>query len=308
MPEIDQNKEKTVWIAVLHYQGIENTRACLSSIRKLNYPSAEILIADNCSPDRSGELLKLEFPDCHHLQLNENRGFAGGSNAAVNYCIERGATFVWLLNNDTEHEADALSLLIDAAEKNPMAGILGATVYTPEKGGFHRSGSGEIDFFKGKTYERGLIDENSTTIETQWLSGCNMLFRAEAFQKLNGFDESFFLYFEDTDLCFRMRQAGWSCLLVPPAKIRHAGSASTQGKLAVWRAYYHTRNRLVFFLRNRQGLASIPILLDIAFHLLRHCLVLPFRGENGRRQLKAELLGLSDFLQGKLGKADCLDF
>jgi len=194
------------------------------------------------------------------------------------------------------------------AEKEDQAGIIGAAILTPNDNGFSRSGTGTINFSKAKTFEKGQIDDSADFLACQWVSGCNMLIRASAFKQLNGFDEKFFLYFEDTDLCWRMNEAGWTCLFVPSAEIKHEGGASTQGKLAVWRSYYYTRNRLLFFMKYRHGLAAIPALLSIYSHLFRHCLVLPFRGENGRRQLKAELLGLRDYLQGKFGKASCLDF
>lgn len=304
----DPQHPSKVFVAVLHYTGLENTRACLESVKRLDYKPFEILVTDNCSPDGSGKLIAQEYPDCHHLSLPDNLGFAGGSNAGINWCIERGAEWIWILNNDTEVDPSALSQLMEIANKQEKAGIIGATIYTPEKNGFSRSGTGTIDFKKAKTFERGAIDDNADFIECQWVSGCNMLIRASAFKQMQGFDERFFLYFEDTDLCWRMNQSNWKCLFAPKAKITHAGGASTQGKLAVWRSYYYTRNRLLFFMKNRQGADAIPALISIYSHLLRHSLVLPFRGESGRRQLKAELLGLSDYINGKFGKATCLDF
>lgn len=298
----------TVWIAVLHYQGADNTIACLRSIKKLNYPSIKILITDNCSPDKSGDKVREAFPDCHFLQLTDNLGFAGGSNASINYCIEQGAEWIWLLNNDTELAEHSLSLLMHNAIMDDKAGVLGARVLTPNKDGYHKSGRGEIDFVKGKTFEKGDVDETKKSIACQWISGCNMLFRAKAFKEMNGFDERFYLYFEDTDICWRLNQAGWKCLLVPDAQVFHEGNASTQGKLAVWRSYYHTRNRLFFFHKNKNGASALPVLLAVSAHLIRHSIVLPFRGENGRRQLRAELLGYSDYMAGRLGKATCLDF
>jgi len=297
-----------IWVAVLHYQGRDNSATCLRSIQNLVYRPFNILITDNCSPDQSGKDLALSFPDCHYLQLSENLGFAGGANASVNYCIERGADWVWLLNNDTELEPDSLSLLLEAGRQDDRAGILGAAVYTPADNGYRRSGTGQFDFIRAKTFERGDIDESWKSISCQWLSGCNMLFRASAFQELKGFDEDFFLYFEDADLCWRMNQDQWKCLFVPQAKIRHIGTASTQGELAIWRSYYYTRNRLLFFLKVRHGLSAVPVWLSVSAHMLRHMLVLPFRGKNGQRQLRAELLGLSDYLSKRLGKAKCLDF
>jgi GT2 family glycosyltransferase len=304
------NKENhsDIWVTVLHYQDAERSKSCLASIHKLLYQPFNILITDNCSPDQSGKELCLAFPDCHYLELPDNLGFAGGANASVNYCLERGASWVWLLNNDTELEADSLSRLLEAAGQDEGAGILGATVYTPHAGGYSRSGTGIFDFRRAKTLERGNIDETARTIACEWISGCNMLFRSTAFKELGGFDENYFLYFEDADLCWRMNQAGWKCLLVPAAKIRHTGTASTPGKLSIWRSYYYTRNRLLFFLKARRGAASIPVLLAVSAHILRHLLVLPFRGESGRRQLRAELLGIRDYFSNRLGKASCLDF
>lgn len=297
-----------VFVAVLHYQGAEETRACLASVDQLNYPSFQKLVTDNASPDKSGEIIAAEFPEWQYQKLPDNLGFAGGSNASVNWCIERGADWIWILNNDTLVDQNSLSQLMQIALKEEKAGLLGAAVFTPNESGYSRSGTGRIDFRKAKTFERGEIDDKEESISCQWVSGCNMLIRAEAFKQMNGFDEKFFLYFEDTDLCWRMNEAGWSCLFVPKASIKHAGNVSTQGKLSIWRSYYYTRNRLLFFLKNKKGLAAVPALLSIYSHILRHCLVLPFRGENGRRQLKAELLGLKDYLNGNFGKANCLDF
>lgn len=307
-PELKKEEKAEIWVAVLHYRGAEESRLCLNSILSLDYRPFQILITDNCSPDNSGESLRSDFPQCHYQVLPKNLGFAGGSNASIRYCIERGAQWVWILNNDTSLDADSLSALLAEARTNDRAGILGAAVYTPSTTGFHRSGLGQIDFAKAKTYERGAIDESKSSIECPWLSGSNMLVRSAAFNETNGFDEDFFLYFEDTDLCWRMNKLNWKCLLVPKAKLKHTGNASTQGQLAIWRSYYHTRNRLLFFLKIRGGITSLPILFAVFTHLLRHCIVLPFRGKDGRRQLKAELLGLRDYFAGNLGEANCLDF
>jgi GT2 family glycosyltransferase len=240
--------------------------------------------------------------------MAENLGFAGGCNAGARDCIGRGADWVWFLNNDARVEPDTLSLLIANAAKQPQAAALGAVVYTPSGQGYVPNGGGEIDFKRGKTYERKQPEPGAETLSCEWLSGCNLLVDSRKFESVGGFDEQYFLYFEDTDLCFRLRQAGWQCLLVPQARVEHAGGASTEGDRQTWRRYYYTRNRLLFFGSHlSKPRAVLPFML-IGMHLLRHTLTLPWRGENGRRQLRAELLGLSDYLHGRLGKAQCLDW
>lgn len=301
-------EQAAVWIVVLHYGGPEYSRRCLESLRKLSLRPTGIVLTDNCSPDSSGLSIANDFPEVELQALPENLGFAGGSNAGIRYCLERGAKWVWLLNNDTEPDADSLAKLMEVALEQPKAGALGALVYTPDKGTFSQSGAGTIDFVRAKTFEKEKVDQSAKFQSCQWLSGCNLLLRREAFLQADGFDERFFLYFEDVDLCRRIILNGWQCLLVPPARLKHIGCVSTGENLAIWRSYYHTRNRLLFFIRHSKGASSLPVWLAVGSHLLRHALVLPFRGTKGRRQLRAELLGLKDYLRGKFGKADSLDF
>jgi hypothetical protein len=293
---------------VLHWQASHYTRACLASIRGLHYANYETLLVDNGSPDQSGTAIARQFPEVSLLTLAENRGFAGGCNAAIDYGLEHGAQWIWLLNNDTKVAVDSLELLMAAAVTRADAGALGAVVRTGAGEHFATSGPGQIDFVRAKTYLRRRIPEGQQPVEAEWLSGSNLLLNVEALRRVGRFDEDYFLYFEDTDLCYRLRRHGWKCMLVPAAQVEHVGGASTEGKRAYWRAYYYTRNRMLFFFKHKKGPATVLPLIFIAGHLARHTLVLPFRGEPGRHQLRAELLGLRDYLQGRLGKATCLDW
>jgi GT2 family glycosyltransferase len=297
-----------VWIIVLHWRGSDHTKTCLTSLRNLSYGNFKTLLVDNGGPDKDGEAIARNFPEAALLKLEENLGFAGGANAGIDYCLKQGAKWIWLLNNDTKVDIESLSLLMDCAEKNLDAGAVGAMVHTGSGETYAASGRGEIDFRKAKTYLRQDVPQGQAWVECAWISGSNLLMRAEALEQVGAFDERYFLYFEDTDLCHRLRLAGWKCLLVPKAKVEHVGGASTEGALRYWRAYYYTRNRLLFFRQNVGGIKALPAHAAIAGHLLRHALVLPARGDHGRKQLKAEFLGLCDYVNGRLGKAQCLDW
>ena len=297
-----------VMVVVLHWRGSHYTRACLASIRSLRYANFEILLVDNGSPDGSGAAIARHFPGITLLSLENNRGFAGGCNAALSYSIEQGAEWVWLLNNDTKVAPDSLSLLVDRASEHTDAGALGAVVRTGHGEHFVSSGPGQIDFIKAKTYLRSEFPDSAAALQCQWLSGSNLLLRVDAIKQTGAFDEDYFLYFEDTDLCHRLGKRKWKCLLVPAASVEHVGGASTEGKRSYWRAYYYTRNRLLFFMKALKGPACLPALFFISGHLVRHALALPFRGESGRNQLRAEYLGLKDYLARRFGKATCLDW
>ncbi len=301
-------KEPLVLIVILHWQGSDYTKACLTSLRALAYKNYKVILVDNGSPDNSGSAIAREFPEVTLLETGENLGFSGGCNAGINYCLENEAEWIWLLNNDTTVEPEALSLLVDVAQENSHAAALGAMVVTGQGEQFVTCGAGEIDFLRAKTYLRKTAQPGTQFISCDWLSGSNLLLKAEAIRQVGTFNDDYFLYFEDTDLCLRFRQSGWSCLFVPAARVQHTGCASTSGARSHWRAYYYTRNRLLFFASHTSGLARLPGLINIGGHLLRHAIVLPLRGKTGRKQLKAELLGLKDYLNGRVGKATCLDW
>jgi GT2 family glycosyltransferase len=310
-----KKKLPLVWIVVLHWRGVETTTACLNSLSKLDYQNYRVLLVDNGSENRDGSILGKQFPQISILRLEENLGFAGGCNAGMKLCLEQKADYIWLLNNDATVSPKCVSLLVEEAEKNAQAGAIGALIKETEdssspldSAGTTNSayGKGVIDFLKAKTYLRNSAENG--TVECDWLSGSNLLLRAEALRKVGLFDERYFLYFEDADLCYRLRLAGWKCLLVTKAVIYHTGGKSTPGKLNYWRAYYYTRNRFLFFKSHTSGLTLPIAFLSIFAHVFRHMLILPLRGDTGKAKLRAELLGFRDYFAGNFGRAICLDW
>jgi len=301
-------QEPSVWALVLHWRGIEYTERCLTSLRGVKNSNFQILLVDNGSEDNDGEKLKNEFPEIEMLRLDTNQGFAGGCNAGMRYCLDKNADLIWLLNNDTTIPAETLDKLLEIAREYPKAAALGACIVENEADGRAKTvqARGVIDFTKAKTYLKR--DAQGRAVDCQWLSGSNLLLRADALKLVGLFDETYFLYFEDTELCHRLRLKGWQCILVPDALIAHTGNASTTGKRRFWRDYYYTRNRFLFFSQYLTGLKMLPAYFFIFTHLLRHAIVLPFRGEKGRNQLRAELLGARDFFSKSFGKAKCLEW
>lgn len=306
-----------VYILVLHWRGIENTRHCLTSVEKLGYQNFRLLLVDNGSEAFDGESLKLEFPAIELLRLESNRGFSGGCNAGISYSLEHNADYIWVLNNDTFVRADSLSLLVDAAVGDSKAAALSAAVLdlVPENSAKKSSenesdrsgesiipGKGIIDFVRAKSLLKRAPSNEPT--ECEWLAASNLLLRAEAIRGDKYFDDRYFLYFEDTELCYRLKLKGWKCLLVPKARIEHSGGASTKDGLEHWRSYYYTRNRMLFFSTYAPFPLGILSMLMIQAHLMRHRISLPKKGEQGKAQLKAEIAGARDFKLGKFGKCD----
>jgi len=297
-----QNEPPLVWIVVLHFLGTSSTKQCLESLRTQTGVPFRVLLVDNGSPEREIEILAKQFPEVDFVSLPENLGFAGGCNFGFRYSLERGAQWVWFLNSDATVESDTLQILINRVDRRPEIAAAGPLVF--DANGELSSGAGEIDYLKARV--KSLTEKTGDIVFCDWLSGCALLVRVEAFKAVGGFDENYFLYFEDTDLCVRLQESHGKCALVGSAKIKHVGNVSTKGRYDHWRSYYHSRNRMLFFLTRLKGRSAVVASVSIYAHLLRHLLVLPFRGEAARRQLKAELRGCRDFLQNKFGRAEGL--
>lgn len=309
------NKSPKLVVLVLHWKGLDNTRQCLESLKASQYANQHILVVDNGSSDRDDQTLRQQFAgrdDIEVLRLDKNHGFAGGCNRGMSHAIKGGADFIWLLNNDALAKPETTSILMQMALANPDAAALGAAIIEGHGPDRKPAGLGSIDFDRAKTYLRALegrVDPlDGRPIECDWLSGCNLLLRVSALQKSGLFDERYFLYFEDVELCLRLTNHGYKCLLVPQAVIEHEGNASTQGGLKLWRSYYHTRNRLLFFSENTPRQKWLSAKSHIAGHLLKHCFSLPLRGKAGRARLRAEYLGLRDFNKAIFGEATCLQW
>jgi GT2 family glycosyltransferase len=295
----------------------------------LTYPNFKVLLIDDGSEGQESKKLTKEFGNLLWLGLSENKGFSGGHNAGLDYALQNEAEFVWLLNNDATVDKTALDTLIKNALRNNKIAALSAAVLdavpetainndrtklgTPSNIGGPQSsenksnlqtpimGLGVIDYCRGKT----LLKKTTSLepVECQWLAASNLLLRLRAIKECGGFDDRYFLYFEDVELSHKLRLAGWRCLFVPSTHINHIGGASTEEGLKHWRAYYYTRNRCLFFRTYASFPQRVSCFFFIWMHILRHCFSLSFKGESGKRQLQAELQGARDFLIGQFGPA-----
>lgn len=290
-----------VYILILHWRGIGHTVYCLDSLKNLDYPNYKILLVDNGSQNAEGAALACDYPEIETLLLDKNYGFSGGCNKGIDYCIDKNAEYIWLLNNDTIVPSDTLSHLVQALGDDTKAGAAGACLNT-DKG---KTGKGRINFAKGKTTLKAPEDLN-TNVSCQWLSGSNLLLRTATIKEVGKFNDDYFLYFEDVELCARMTRAGWTCLLVPRASIEHADGASTKGGFASWRNYYYARNRLYFFSAYTSGFMRIWCFINIAVHMLRRIVIWPLSSSEKKKLLEAEYLGTWHFLQNKRGQADLI--
>lgn len=286
-----------VYIVVLNWNGWQDTLACVASCRVLKWPNFRILVVDNGSTDGSEEILRRHLADIKILQTGANLGFSGGNNVGIRHALESNADYVWLLNNDAEVAPEALSRLVEAMESDPTVAMSGSKIYLHHDrqrlnfaGGIWDKGRLRPRLLGANQLDRGQFDEQC---EGRVLSGCSLLVSAHAVREIGLMEESYFLYWEDTEWCVRAHRLGHKTLFVPKSHVWHKVSAST-GKDSFAQHYYYTRNGFSFLFRYGPVWVPVFIIYDLLYSL--KCLA----GGNSQA-LKGFLFGLVGFLRGETG-------
>lgn len=236
----------TVAILVLNYNGRSCLLETLQSLADLRYEAKQVWVIDNASDDGSLELAQERFPDFKYLPLSRNYGFAGGMNRGLKAASLQGADFFWLFNYDARAEEGALEALILAASEYPQAGLLSPGIMTDQ--GEIWFGGGSIDFFRMRTKHHFAFRQD-IPYSTEFLTGCALLIRKEAFEKAGFLDEKFFLYYEDADYSLRAKRAGFELLLVPEARVVH----SEESRRNPAKTYHLVLSGLIFFQKHAKG-------------------------------------------------------
>ena len=248
----------TVWIIVLNWNGHRDTIECVESCRRLQHASYRIVVVDNGSIDGSEGVLRGRWTDVDFLQTGANLGYSGGNNAGIRHALAHGAAYIWLLNNDARVAPDALTYMVDVLDRQPAVGIVGAKVYYLDRPEVILSAGGAVDLERGGAVrhiggERNDDGAYDAPAAVDWVAGCSMMVRREVFASIGPFDDNYFLYFEDVDLCLRARAAGWTVTYEPRARIWHREGAKHQGLFSSTFIYYFLRNRLYFMKRFAPG-------------------------------------------------------
>jgi len=230
-------------IVIVSFNTKNLLKKCLESIRRNPPPAShETIVVDNASSDGSAEMLASLFPEVKLIRSAENFGFAAANNQALRIA---GGEFILFLNSDTELLLISLDPLLRHFEMHPETGIVGPTEQF-ENGNpypticpspdlsfifFNHSGL-RRRFYKNKLINpyRSLWEKAQITkkpVEVDWLSGASLMARRQVLDEIGFFDERYFFYMEETDLCERARRGGWKVNFVPESHIIHHGGQST---------------------------------------------------------------------------------
>jgi GT2 family glycosyltransferase len=237
-------------VIVLSWNGIDELPACLEALSAQSYQNAELLVIDNGSIDGSPRFVLEHFPQIHLIQNTHNLGFSGGMNVGLRLLSERAAPpdAIVLLNQDTIVEPDWLEQLAQSFERNPQAAAIGCKIYYPDGQTIQHAG---VWIERGRAITRhygyGEFDTGryDTPRSLESVTGAALGLRTSALREVGFFDEGYNpAYYEETDLCWRLRRAGYTVLYEPKARLRHAESTSSGDPIR--RLTLVNRNRLRF--------------------------------------------------------------
>lgn len=290
-----------VWIVLVNWNGWRDTLACVRSCASLTHEPRHLVVVDNGSTDASVSELRAAEPGLDIIDTGADLGFGAGCNAGIAAAIAQGADYVWLLNNDTEVEPQTLSALVEAMEADPSVGIAASKIYyhaQPETlwyaGGYVSKTTGVARHVGKGEIDRGQHDAPG---EVGYACGCSLLARSSVIHKVGPMDESYFLYWEETDWCERMRRAGWGVSYVPASRVWHKVGASMSSDKGATKWRYIARNRLRYFRKLSPG--DVPrIALFTAASAVYLGLTI------GPRTGWATLRGLRDAFAGRSGLID----
>ncbi|HBQ68096.1 MAG TPA: glycosyltransferase family 2 protein [Leclercia adecarboxylata] len=268
-----------VYVIVLNWNGAKDTCLCVNSLLQMNYDKFRIVIVDNKSTDDSYTTIKNEVinkvsdnsqatiitsedinkhkvkPDekIIYIQSDYNRGYAGGNNLGVKFALNQDdADYVWVLNNDTEVDANALQYLVDKCNQDSNIGICGSRlVYFDDRetqqglGGLHNKWLCTTKQYGIGESAHAKYNDEIVAQQIDYVIGAAMFFTKECLNKIGLMYEDYFLYYEELDICLRARKANFKLGICSDSIVYHKEGASTGGGKSKVADFCSIRNRLL---------------------------------------------------------------
>lgn len=257
-----ENKIK-VGIIILNYNNYEDTLECYNSISVLKSYETEIIVVDNCSTNDSFDILKKALPkEVHLIRSDKNRGYAAGNNIGIKFSVKIGCSHICILNNDTIVDSDFVKECVDYLDQNSTVAFVGPTIIDYREG-FVQSTGGDINILKGKVnmknYGKNLVDLPKI-ISCDYVGGACIVCKVSLLQDIGLIPENYFLFFEETEWCYKALSKGYMNFCLSNVTIIHKGSSSVNA-IGDLQEYLMERNRIVFVRRNTSKVRYVFFLI-----------------------------------------------
>ncbi len=248
--------QSLVSIIIVNYNGKEHLELCLKSLMKIIYQNFEVILVDNNSTDGSIETAKLINPNIKIIKLEKNFGFARPTNIGAN---QAKGDLLLFLNNDTTVEPMFIDELVDTIKSGSKVVMCQSYLLKPDN---KIDSSGDFVDILGRAYSKR--EENPLSEKILSARAASMMIKKNIFFELGGFDERFFVSFEDVDLGWKANMFGYDVLLSPKSIVYHHG-ATTIKKINNEIQFHAAKNSIILRLTNFELYHSIKSLIVLSF-------------------------------------------
>jgi len=294
-----------VLIIIVTWNKQEYLQSLLNSIQRISYPSYSVLVVDNASTDNTEEIIK-QFDFVIHKKLPENLGGAGGFNAGLKFAIEEDYPYVWLLDDDTEVDSDALTRLVTfyLSQENNSIGFLGSRINLLQHKELIQEVGGRLDIFRADVLPNCALEMKAgkQIYEVDVVAACSLFASQEVIREVGLINHSFFITCDDVEWSLRAKRRGYKNFVISDAVIYHNFIWAGNKLFGSFRVYYHIRN----FLQVLQNYLTIPQFAWVLFRRLFLYFVLSvhFVISKQKDSLKSIIQAYVDFLNNKMGKRE----
>lgn len=289
-----------VSVILVNFNGFQDTVECVKSIKESDNKDFRIIVVDNHSTDDSVVSLRGVQDGLGFILIEStvNNGFSAGNNLGIKKALELGTDYIWLLNNDTLIEANAIDELIEGFSFSSRVGVtIGKILYEKNRDTIWYAG-GAISRSTARTEHWRYNEKDTDDIEKQsvvsFATGCCVFMSVDALKRIGFMDEDYFLYEEDADYSIRIREKGIDIVYCPQARIYHKVSAST-GVASPIAQYYTVRNKYRLISKHYRGWKKYEAYLYNTAQMLYRCV-------KKELSFKYYKLGFSAFCKKEKGK------
>ncbi len=251
-----------ILVSILNYNGIEKTIATIECIKRQTCPNVDLILIDSASTNNCMQKIKNQFPELRTIRLSKNSGYTGGNNVALEIGLDKGYDYVIISNHDIELEEQVLEKMVETAEQLPDAGVVGAIEEDFFTGEIRAVGGDYFDYrvARGK-WLTSIQKTKKETLEVKYVQGAFFLFSRAAIESGIRFDERLFMYCEEIDLYFQLKEKRLKAYVDLRCRIQHK---SVEKRFLPYQGYFMQRNRIYLC----KKYISLPWYLIPLFYIL----------------------------------------
>ncbi len=255
MNDLSVNNLPTICVVIPTWNRCEDLIECINSVYETHYPFLDIVVVDNASSDGTSDAIKNLFPKVSVIQLNENFGASVATNKGINFAIHAKADYILRLDSDIIVDKNMIHEMIKFALLNSNAGIIFPKIYRYDKPDtiWYTGAQRNPILIISKVDNYNVVDDNKNDFvrEIDFVPSAAILMPSNIFELIKGFDENFFVYSEDFDLCMRVKKVKRKIFFVPFAKAWHKIGSEKLNEFGLFHFY---RSKLLFYRKHSSGL------------------------------------------------------